>query len=134
MTAEEIVRAELDADPLGRGYSGMTDNEVSDDLNTVYRDLWVPVTGSDILEVISAGALSGLTAAKRDDVDTVVSMGGVIDLSPGSRADVMLTTAFAGKPATLTALANVAKRTTSRAQELDCGVTPTIVAAARALE
>lgn len=31
------LKSELDNDPLGRGYSTMTDQEVADDLNTEYR-------------------------------------------------------------------------------------------------
>ena len=33
------IKAEIDADPLGRGYAGMTDQQVADDLNTAYREL-----------------------------------------------------------------------------------------------
>ena len=32
------IKAEIDTDPLTRGYSGMNDQAVADDLNTVYRD------------------------------------------------------------------------------------------------
>jgi len=32
------IKAEIDADPLTRGYAGMTDVQVADDMNTVYRD------------------------------------------------------------------------------------------------
>ena len=32
------LKAELDTDPLTRGYSGMTDQQVRDDLHTLYRD------------------------------------------------------------------------------------------------
>lgn len=134
MTADEIVRAELDADPLDRGYAGMSDLEVSDDLCAITRDAWVDVSASDILEVIVSGAWGGLTSGERADVDSVLSMGTVIDFSPGSRARVLLTTAFAGSPATLNALAAMAKRLISRADEIGCGVTEFIVAAARAME
>lgn len=134
MTADEIVRAELDADPLARGYAGMTDAEVCADLNTAYRDSWERVSASDILEIIVPAAWSGLTNTERADVDSVLSMGTSLDFSPGSRARVLLTTAFAGSPATLNALEAVAKRAISRAEELNCGVTEYIVTAARRLE
>jgi len=32
------LKAEIDSDPLGRGYAGMTDRQVADDLNTFYRE------------------------------------------------------------------------------------------------
>ena len=133
MYADEIVRAELDADPLGRGYAGMTDGEIWEDLVALTRDSWVPVAASAIIEAISAGALSGLSTAKRADVDTVVSMGGAIVIAPGSRARALLIAAFTGDPETLNALEATTKRMISRAAELGCGVSPGIVAAARAL-
>ena len=57
MVAEEIIRGELDADPLGRGYAAMSDVEVSADLNTLYRESWLDVSASDILEAIVPSVL-----------------------------------------------------------------------------
>ena len=37
MTDLVALKAEIDTDPLTRGYAGMTDVQVSDDINTVYR-------------------------------------------------------------------------------------------------
>jgi hypothetical protein len=37
------LNTELITDPLGRGYSGMTDEEATDDLNTEYRDVNYPI-------------------------------------------------------------------------------------------
>lgn len=34
----QVLKDELTADPLTRGYSGMTDAEAADDLNTAYRE------------------------------------------------------------------------------------------------
>ncbi len=39
------LNTELTTDPLSRGYSGMTDAQAADDLNTVYRPAEVPVPG-----------------------------------------------------------------------------------------
>lgn len=36
-TREEIIKQEIDTDPLSRGYAGMTDKQVTDDMNTIYR-------------------------------------------------------------------------------------------------
>ena len=36
------LAVELSTDPLGRGYSGMTDQQAADDLNTLYRDAPAP--------------------------------------------------------------------------------------------
>lgn len=133
MTADQIIRAELDADPLGRGYAGMSDIEVRNDLNAPTRESWVPVSASDILEAINPAALEALSAEHREDLDSVLSMGTVIHLYPGSRGRVLLTTAFAGAVPTLNALLLLGKRMISRAYELNCGVNEQIVAAARAL-
>jgi hypothetical protein len=46
------LKAELDADPLGRGYAGMTDEQATDDLNTVYRDVNYPVLIDSINQAI----------------------------------------------------------------------------------
>ena len=34
----EILKNEIDTDPLTRSYSGMTDTQMADDLNTAYRE------------------------------------------------------------------------------------------------
>lgn len=45
-----ILKTEISTDPLSRGYSGMTDLEVADDLNTVYRTkVRDYISGSEIL-------------------------------------------------------------------------------------
>ena len=31
------LKAEIEGDPLTRGYAAMTDQEIADDMNTVYR-------------------------------------------------------------------------------------------------
>ncbi len=134
MIAQDIIRTELDLDPLTRGYAAMSDSEVCDDLCTEYITSWVSVSASDVFEAITASGWDSLDASGRADVDSVLSMGDGIDLSPGSNARALLETAFAGNAATLTALKSAARRTISRAAELGCAVTPYIVTAARGLE
>jgi hypothetical protein len=34
----QIIKTEIDIDPLTRGYSGMSDREIADDMNTKYRE------------------------------------------------------------------------------------------------
>ena len=133
MTAEEIVRIELDADPLDRGYDTMSDVQVDADLHELYCETWDLVSASDILEAIVPAAWQALTADERADVDSVLSMGTAIDFSPGSRARVLVTTAFAGSAPTLNNLLVLGRRMISRAEEIGCGVAVFIVIAARAL-
>jgi len=48
----QALKSELDADSLGRGYSGMTDVEATADLNTEYRDVNYPVLIDSINQAI----------------------------------------------------------------------------------
>ena len=48
-----ILKPEVLSDPLTRGYSGMTDEQVADDLNTIYRTHDVQsVSSADIYDAI----------------------------------------------------------------------------------
>ncbi len=46
-TKWEIIKTELDTDPLGRGYASMTDDEAAIDLNTEYRATTVAISVSE---------------------------------------------------------------------------------------
>lgn len=43
------LKSEITADPLGRGYAGMTDQQVADDLNSVYRTRDINVSMRDLI-------------------------------------------------------------------------------------
>jgi len=43
------LAAELSADPLSRGYSSMSDEAVSDDLNSEYREKQKPISSQQLL-------------------------------------------------------------------------------------
>ena len=47
MSKWTILADELNADPLGRGYSGMTDAQAADDVNTEYRNTTVAIPVSE---------------------------------------------------------------------------------------
>ncbi len=57
------IKAEIDSDPLTRGYSGMTDQQVADDMNTAYRPS--PVGPEGILQYVTLE-----TARSNDGNDT----------------------------------------------------------------
>jgi len=62
-----ILSSELSSDPLARGYSGMTDQEAADDLNTKYRTATrTAVFGSEILNATDDTEFSALTDAEKD--------------------------------------------------------------------
>lgn len=43
------LRNEIETDPLGRGYAGMTNEQIAADLNTTYRTRLKPLGMSDLL-------------------------------------------------------------------------------------
>ena len=62
MSATLVLRAELANDPLGRGYSSMTDNQVVESINQPNRPAPLrPIPSSDLLGWSSGGANSGLS-------------------------------------------------------------------------
>jgi len=48
-----VLMGEIDNDPLARGYSTMSDQEVADSLNAVDRSIPKPVLTKDVLEYLS---------------------------------------------------------------------------------
>ena len=58
----EILKTEISTDPLSRGYSGMSDLEVADSMNTVNRPVTREyVTGSEIFNATNDVEYSALT-------------------------------------------------------------------------
>lgn len=61
------LKSELDADPLTRGYSGMTDEQAAADLNTVYRSApRASMNGDEIFAATDNAEFAGLSDHKRD--------------------------------------------------------------------
>lgn len=61
-----ILKTEISTDPLSRGYSGMTDLEVADDLNTVYRTkVRDYISGSEILNATDDAEFDALQETKK---------------------------------------------------------------------
>lgn len=60
------LATELSTDPLGRGYSGMTDQQAADDLNTAYRDSPLDsISGDQAFSVTDNGEFTALTDLKK---------------------------------------------------------------------
>lgn len=110
--------SEIQSDPLARGYAGMSDAQVLASLNTVDRDNWQALTGSEIVEAIDVTEYKALSVVNRDAVDMVVSSGDAIQTAPGSNARAIFIDAFGGGSTTITVLAAIANPQQSRAQEL----------------
>jgi len=113
----ETLRTEIETDPLGRGYSGMTDLEVANDLNIVYREVDVEsVTGQDIFEAVVPSEYNALTDKQINLLHAIIGMGSLF--VNGTNTRTALLSMFGSGTTTRTNLAALQKRNVSRAQEL----------------
>ena len=99
---------EKTADPLSRGYAGMTDQQFADSINdeniTVER---TTMSAGEIMEQIDGTEFSALTPALTTRVDRVLGLGAEIFVGPGNNHNAVqeLLAAFGVSSATITSLA-----------------------------
>lgn len=142
-----VLRDELAADPLGRGYSGMSDADAAAGLNTAdvtatyerfvtVRTLMGelgPAAASEIVDALEAGAAASPPLARALAMLKEYSQGGGIDLGhPEARSflDSLVPDVLTADQAQ--ALKSVAERQISRAEQLGLSrVQPRHVAKAR---
>ena len=112
----DILGDELLNDPLTRGYTGMTDQEAADDLNSEYRSRdRSSMTSTEVWQAIDVTELRALADGDRSLVMAVLQFE---KINPFGNEAVLFTALFGGGSATLIAL-NVARvETVSRAIEL----------------
>ena len=114
------IRNELDADPLGRGYATMTDQEVADSLNTADREvIRSTLTGSTIFNAIVPSEFAALSADMKQFVRDVFSLGDAVDVGPGTNARTVLLDAFGNGTTTRDNLVAAVTFMQSRAEELN---------------
>ena len=113
-----ILKTEIDIDPETRGYGGMTDIQVADDINTTYRTTpKKSVTGSEVLNAIDKAEFLLLSDTNKQMVWDLVHLG---TLNPfGIEAD-LLVDVFGGS-VTITALQAMRLNNVSRGVELRIG-------------
>ena len=136
----EDLKAEIDTDPLVRGYAPMTDQQVADDIMTEYRTQTIAPTGAAILDAIKKGAWPA-AQADRDFLMAVASLGDQEVRDVGEIKDKLtgggatqITWGTPGDTATITAINALFSATISRARELGLGnVKAGTVSQARAL-
>lgn len=117
----DALRDELINDPLGRGYSTMSDEEAADDLNSLATGRTRNRTSMTSSEVFNSIVVSELIALTDGDRATVMSIMGFGAINPfGREADVFISI-FGGGSDTITALAAARVDAISRAVELDLG-------------
>ena len=127
MTNEELyaaLKTELDTDPLARGYSGMTDEEIVTSLTgtvdrTVDKDTMTP---EEIMAAFDDSEFEALTEGKYRKVQAVLTLGDNIPVGPGTVARQWLvnatTGAFPNGTATFTSLSSAVQETVNRSVEL----------------
>lgn len=117
----EVLKNEISGDPLVRGYSGMTQQQVADDMNTVYRTRnRASMTGKEVKDRITTVDWASRSDAQKSQL---LAMSARDDLDPfGIDADIF-TEAMTGHVGTTVADLNTYRvEDVSRAEELGLGV------------
>lgn len=116
----DALAAELANDPLGRGYSGMTDQQVADDLNTAYREIIRSnLSGSTIFNAIDPTEFGGLSDQQKQFVRDVFSLGDAVNVGEGTNARTVLLNAFGPGTTTRDNLVAAVTVNITRAEELN---------------
>lgn len=120
----EKLKNEIVNDSLTRGYSGMTDAEVTVSLNDVTDRTTnkSSLTGSEVLNAIDKTEFNSKTADQKQQVWNIVHLG---NINPFGIEASLLIDIFSGGSATITALQALRKNNVSRAQELNMGIVKT---------
>lgn len=117
----DVLKAEIDGDPLVRGYAGMTNQQIADDINTAYRDNWRPISSSQLFEAIDSTEFVALSDANKSRVDRLLGLGENIQTAPGSKSRAELVAVFGGGSQTAANLLPIANPGQTRGQELGIG-------------
>lgn len=110
------LKSEITNDPLTRGYSGMTDQQLADDLNTVYRTRnRSAMTGKEVKDRIDTTEWSARTDAQKQ---IILALCNRDDLNPFGIDAQIFQDAMAGATNTLSALNSYRVEDISRAEEI----------------
>jgi hypothetical protein len=119
----QALASELNIDPLGRGYAGMTDGEAADDLNTKYRtsqlDRLEHTDISDSIDITEWGALSDTDQSKMSELLRIG--GSALNVGANSFARNRIINLFGGGSTTVSNLVALATVSISRGAELGFG-------------
>ena len=124
MSNIDIIKTEIDVDPLARGYAGMTDEQVAVDMNTVYRDSdLASISGDAAFAATDSSEFSGLTDHKQA---IWLAFCGRENINPFGASNVALVQwVFGAGSATIAALSALRTQTVSRGEELEVGTVRT---------
>lgn len=115
-----LLKAEIALDPLGRGYSGMSDLQIAESLMDVIdqtRDK-VSMSASEVFNAIDKAQWDGLTDAQRLKIMDILHMGTV---NPFGLEQSIFVGVFGGGSATILALAVARVENVSQAVKLGLG-------------
>ena len=114
------IADEINADPLGRGYEFMSDQEIADSMNAVDRVISVDsLESQDIVAALDPVDMGSLTAAQQRHLWGIVGAGAVRISDAEVRA--FFANLFGTGTTTRTNLLALANRTVSRAEEAGLG-------------
>ena len=110
------LKSEIETDPLTRGYSGMTDQQIADDLNTVYRTRNRSVmTGKEVKDRIDTTEWNSRTDAQKQ---IVLALCNRDDLDPFGIDAQIFQDEMTGATNTLASLNSYRVENISRAEEV----------------
>jgi hypothetical protein len=120
------LKNEIDIDPLTRGYSGLTDQQVADDMNSVYRTRnRDSMTGDEIFQATDPTEYNALDTGSGNTADNQghwLAFCGRDSIDPFATANVQLVTSiFGGASTTVSNLQTARLENVSRAVELGLG-------------
>ena len=94
----EILKGEITTDPLTRGYSGMTDAQIADDLTTAYRERNLDrLDASTVFNAIDKAEYNALSDANKAMVWNILHLGEInpFGLESDIFVDIFIFTFFA---------------------------------------
>ena len=113
------IKSEIDADPLGRGYAGMTDAQVADSGNVADREVnKTSLSATEVLNTVVVAEYNALTTDNKTLFWNVLAIG---DLNPFGIEAALLTSIFGSGSETIIALAAKRKHLVTRWAELGVG-------------
>lgn len=115
----QVLRDEIDTDPLTRGYSGMTNLEIADDINLEIRS--IPrdtMSSSEVFNSIDSGEFDVLSADDQQEVWNILHLG---ELNPFGLEATRFIAIFGGGSNTITTLAASRNMSVSRGTEIGIG-------------
>ena len=116
----QLLRDEIDTDPLARGYSGMDSQQIADDINIIYRERnRERMSPTEVFNTIVIADWTALTADEQRNIWDILHMGG--DLDPFGNEAIMFTSTFGAGSDTIIALADARIEDISRGTEIGVG-------------